>query len=581
MCGLVGVAGDLYKSHVDAFTDLLWCDTLRGSDSTGVASIFNSGEVKYIKKLGTPVELFDSYGFKDVVAMNAKCIIGHNRSATVGGRSRSNAHPFIFDSIVGAHNGTVDHASKMRMEDGGQFGTDSEAIFNNIDKHGIDETIPKLDGAWCLVFYNDEDKTINFIRNDKRPLTYAFSKDRKQLFWASEAGMLMWILHRNNIDVEKHVSLREDTLHSFTLPKAYQAKFEDPITRKIEGVKKETQHTQPGLVVFPQNGNNASSGGSAVSIASKPASNTQGDSSPPTNEEIIDAINGVIRDGVDWWESMILCGLEFEVNATKEEIWGWQLGETDKDWLERVRDLLEDGWQWGDLNARHGEKAPPPVVEKPVARVLKPDHMAHNPPIFNAAKTAVWNPVARNWQTLPIIGCQVFWSPNKGLWVFRKADVEDRPQEITQGNKTPAKKSPVGQLLDEFESYKKIEEKKAAGKRLSKAEQKILDDWSDAEDDPPFDVDKIQYEDYLAKKKQAEDNVVHLASRVYKNPKTRAMMTEAEFKTIAQHGCDWCTAPVSWGDKCQFHQADDGTIEVFCEPCLSRNNEVQDYLRMK
>mgnify|MGYP001616630135 CR=1 FL=1 len=39
MCGLVGVAGNLFKKDTDAFTQLLFVDTLRGDHSTGVQSV--------------------------------------------------------------------------------------------------------------------------------------------------------------------------------------------------------------------------------------------------------------------------------------------------------------------------------------------------------------------------------------------------------------------------------------------------------------------------------------------------------------------------------------------------------------
>ena len=106
-----------------------------------------------------------------------------------------NAHPYQFGDIAGAHNGTLtkDSWADLEIESGEMTDTDSAAVFACINEVGIDQTIKLMErgrtsreGAWALTYHNKVDGTINFIRNDHRPLWFAFSEDLKKVYWASE-----------------------------------------------------------------------------------------------------------------------------------------------------------------------------------------------------------------------------------------------------------------------------------------------------------------------------------------------------------------------------------------------------------
>ena len=74
---------------------LLILDSLRGEDSTGIASIKKvGGDVIVAKSLGDPYQLFDSKSFDRALKASSKAIIGHNRYATTGAILTKNAHPF-------------------------------------------------------------------------------------------------------------------------------------------------------------------------------------------------------------------------------------------------------------------------------------------------------------------------------------------------------------------------------------------------------------------------------------------------------------------------------------------------------
>ncbi len=200
MCGLVGVAGDLAYKDEQTMKRLFLLDYFRGPDSTGFAAIRNNGDAKIAKISSNPLDLFDMASFKEALnGLNSIAFMGHNRAATRGGVNTLNAHPFHFGHIVGAHNGTLDSASTKRLETELDeiFSVDSQALFAAIAKFGIKKTIElcnegktSSDGAWSLVWYDQNEGSLNFLRNKWRPLWYAFSKDFKEIFWASQWEMI-------------------------------------------------------------------------------------------------------------------------------------------------------------------------------------------------------------------------------------------------------------------------------------------------------------------------------------------------------------------------------------------------------
>ena len=212
MCGLVGMAGNLTNTEEKAFHQLLIVDSLRGTDSTGVAVLPRVGEVKIAKELGNPYELIDRKSYDKLFHGTNRCIIGHNRWATVGGVNRGAAHPFDFTTLVGAHNGTL--TTKYKFDHASHFATDSEAMYNHIDTHGLKEALGLMGGAWAMTWWDKEKETINFLRNKERPLYVTFNEANTVVFWASESWMLEGVLGRNNIKHPTPVLIGEDNHYS-------------------------------------------------------------------------------------------------------------------------------------------------------------------------------------------------------------------------------------------------------------------------------------------------------------------------------------------------------------------------------
>lgn len=225
MCGLVGIySSNMMAKHKDALAALLYLDTWRGRDSTGVAAIRHNADTHILKSTVPGYEFVEGPKLDQHLKLNDFCWIGHNRFGTTGKNIKTNAHPFeILDDdgsciLVGAHNGTL--KNKHALMDHVKFGTDSEALYNHIANTSLEETIPLVEGAWALTYYDHIAEELRFIRNKERPLFYAFEEGKKTLIWASEMWMIRVACSRFDIKLQddKVFSFAEDTLYAFPAP---------------------------------------------------------------------------------------------------------------------------------------------------------------------------------------------------------------------------------------------------------------------------------------------------------------------------------------------------------------------------
>lgn len=217
MCGLVGI-GDFRPQargfEHDLFSQLLVASSVRGTQGTGIVKVYTNGASDWRKISGDPYTLFQAEGVRAFMnnydKKNVRFLLGHNRSATTGDLSNECAHPFTIGDITLMHNGTLEKSSTLPDFD--KFPVDSEAICNSIEKEGIEKTLGNIRGAYSLVYYNGKTKELNLIRNKERPLYLGVHLEMGRIYFASEFGMLKWVLTRNNITTAKIEMLPEHTL---------------------------------------------------------------------------------------------------------------------------------------------------------------------------------------------------------------------------------------------------------------------------------------------------------------------------------------------------------------------------------
>lgn len=207
MCGIVGIvtkerSAFSYK-HRQIFEQMLFMDTLRGEDSTGIFGVTKAGNVEWWKDVIPAPDFLTKPVIKQAmtnIIWDYVAMVGHNRKATKGTIKDENAHPFAENKIVLVHNGTLTNHKTLNNE----VEVDSHAIVHAIEDHGIEKAIKKLDGAFALSFYDIDNKKLHLVRNKERPLFIAeFEK-----FWAfaSEPWMIFGSAWRNEL---KPISLEE------------------------------------------------------------------------------------------------------------------------------------------------------------------------------------------------------------------------------------------------------------------------------------------------------------------------------------------------------------------------------------
>jgi hypothetical protein len=208
----------LGQNEAKAMEMLLHLDALRGKHSTGVAVAKKHGAVELYKEVGPPDYLYKSFPDKfthgRLALHDTFMVMGHNRWATQGKINAETAHPFNFNKIVGAHNGTVNIYSLRDLDGYKEYDIDSQIIYKHLDENPIQEVWDAADGALALTWYDKEEKILNFARNKERPLLYAITPDKSTIIWGSEDWFIWFACGRNNIKLgEDAVTEVEENTH--------------------------------------------------------------------------------------------------------------------------------------------------------------------------------------------------------------------------------------------------------------------------------------------------------------------------------------------------------------------------------
>lgn len=229
MCGIVGFITEdnkLYgKERIKFMHQALIAGILRGDDSTGV--FWSGGDFDLSKNAGWCKSATDGYSFvhgakyatteRDIE--KAGFCIGHNRAATVGRVCTDNAHPFSEGPVTMVHNGTLYDTRTLPHTAPSHYVVDSQELAWNLGEAEVDgakEVIESILGAFALVWHDARDGSLNFVRNDERPLHFAHSKYSKTIYIASESHMLAWLGRRMRLGFDSVYSLEVGKWLKFT-----------------------------------------------------------------------------------------------------------------------------------------------------------------------------------------------------------------------------------------------------------------------------------------------------------------------------------------------------------------------------
>ncbi len=176
MCGLIGFSGTKSYDYKHIRFLLFWNSIERGTDATGVFTP-KTGIVKdnisaksflTNKKLISKVSLDNNF-------------IGHVRAKTVGVNTAKNAHPFEYDDVVLAHNGTLQYYHelvKMYQLNYGDYDVDSQVLAKcvavNTKYDDRIKVLEQYEGAAALLWYNKKEDILYAYHDKERPLFYGY-----------------------------------------------------------------------------------------------------------------------------------------------------------------------------------------------------------------------------------------------------------------------------------------------------------------------------------------------------------------------------------------------------------------------
>ncbi len=203
MCGLIGFSGatNFNPSHIKLLMVLNAID--RGADATGF----------YTPQQGLVKSAEHAKVFLPKNTIQATDIfLGHVRAKTVGLNIDANAHPFSYENVVLAHNGTLVNHFELISNAGlnrNDFDVDSQCVagllnksmgscdYNNFDPLEYFKPITEIDGAAAFLFKDKRDleegrtSRIFAYRNTERPLHYGFDENNNMYISSIEAPLVV------------------------------------------------------------------------------------------------------------------------------------------------------------------------------------------------------------------------------------------------------------------------------------------------------------------------------------------------------------------------------------------------------
>lgn len=172
-CGLIGFSGK-EDSKVDlSIIQMLvvWNSLERGTDSIGLYT--KESGIK--KSIDYPYRYIKDNDICEIIEKSKDTLI-HVRKSSVGVNNVRNAHPFKFNNIIGAHNGTLIQYDSLASQYGISYSSyfvDSEVILNAFSqdlKNNNLNVLNRYKGTATLLMYDDIREVFYVYKDSSRPL---------------------------------------------------------------------------------------------------------------------------------------------------------------------------------------------------------------------------------------------------------------------------------------------------------------------------------------------------------------------------------------------------------------------------
>lgn len=304
MCGIFGYSTltetePMFVKPLMAF--LAHQNMTRGKDSTGLGIINRENGRDVFLNLRKTKDAEDYFALPFVrakinenVSKRTRIVLGHTRQATTGAVTPTNAMPFIYENIVGIHNGIISNFDVLQKKYGFQCHTqcDSEVIFQlmNMSEHQTNrlKLLEELTGSFAIAFFDFRQPDKLFFARGWNPLTVMIDKDKNFVIWSSEPKPLKHAINIFGLEMED-LDMKDD---SFAVLDSTGKFTQTPLPKKYF---KQYQYDD-GYDHFP--GNSCSRGGFKKYV--------------PKTGSLVDEVNEV------WFDFCSGCGIERHIKYVAE-----------------------------------------------------------------------------------------------------------------------------------------------------------------------------------------------------------------------------------------------------------------------